>query len=126
MLHGSTNQAVCRYASAVSYVSHEKDEQGRVSEVHVHLESKVGKPPKGVLNWIGQTAPGKAPPTAEARLYADAVWLHHSCSAPNSRTHSLVPCMTVHGNLACVGQLFLHGVLLWKLFSMFCSVWAVD
>lgn len=27
------------------------------------------KPPKGVLNWVGQPAPGKEPPTFEARLY---------------------------------------------------------
>ena len=27
------------------------------------------KPPKGVLNWVGQPAPGRTPPTFEARLY---------------------------------------------------------
>lgn len=27
------------------------------------------KPPKGVLNWVGQPAPGQEPPTFEARLY---------------------------------------------------------
>lgn len=27
------------------------------------------KPPKGVLNWVGQPAPGQSPPTFEARLY---------------------------------------------------------
>ena len=64
---------VCRYASVVTYVSHEKDAQGRVTVVHVRSEKQTGKPPKGVLNWVGQPAPGKEPPTAEARLYADAV-----------------------------------------------------
>jgi glutaminyl-tRNA synthetase len=27
------------------------------------------KPPKGVLNWVGQPAAGQEPPTFEARLY---------------------------------------------------------
>lgn len=63
----------CRYGTVVKYVSHEKDAQGRVCVVHVRSEGNTGKPPKGVLNWIGQAAPGKEPPTAEARLYADAV-----------------------------------------------------
>lgn len=27
------------------------------------------KPPKGVLNWVGQPAAGVEPPTFEARLY---------------------------------------------------------
>lgn len=65
---------MCRYACVVKYVSHEKDASGRVSVVHVEADrSNSGKPPKGVVNWVGQPSPGKEPPTAEARLYTDAV-----------------------------------------------------
>jgi glutaminyl-tRNA synthetase len=71
---GTPSAACCRYAYPVKYVSHSKDESGIVTEVHVEcdLEPK-GKPPKGVVNWIGQPKPGEAPQTAEVRLYADAV-----------------------------------------------------
>lgn len=62
----------------MAYKSHTTDAAGNVTEVQVdydrHFASK-GKPPKGVLNWVGQPAPGTEPTKFEARLYG-TVRLH--------------------------------------------------
>jgi len=63
-----------RYAHArsVRYVSHSVDPAtGSASEVRVCSEEGSKKPPKGVLNWVAQPAPGVDPPRFEARLYED-------------------------------------------------------
>ena len=53
----------CRYAYPVSYVSHTKDAAGVVTEVVVEADlAPAGKkPPKGVMNWVAQPAPGQEP-----------------------------------------------------------------
>lgn len=44
---------------------------GEVTEVRVEYQADFSgqKPPKGVLNWVGQPSPGATPPTFEARLF---------------------------------------------------------
>lgn len=67
---------LCRYAYPVKYESHDLAEDGSVAEVRVSYDPDFltkGKPPKGVLNWVAQPAPGKDPATAEARLYSEQV-----------------------------------------------------
>ncbi|PRW56443.1 glutamine--tRNA ligase [Chlorella sorokiniana] len=60
-----------RYAYPVTCTGFSKDASGRVTEVQATYDPDFAskKPPKGVLNWVGQPAPGKEPPTFEARLY---------------------------------------------------------
>jgi hypothetical protein len=62
----------CRYAYPVTCTGFTTDPStGRVTEVQATYEPDLTakKPPKGVLNWVGQPAPGRTPPTFEARLY---------------------------------------------------------
>lgn len=40
-----------------------------VCDYDANFHTAGNKPPKGVLNWVGQPAPGKDPPRMEARLY---------------------------------------------------------
>lgn len=40
-----------------------------MSQVEAEYEPQFVKPPKGVLNWVGQPAPGRQPLTFQARLY---------------------------------------------------------
>ena len=65
---------------------------GAVDEVHVTYDpdfKSKGKPPKGVLNWVARPAPGKEPPVAEARLYAEAVCPpHRMCCVLQQRSGS--------------------------------------
>ncbi|KAL4447374.1 hypothetical protein ABPG77_007407 [Micractinium sp. CCAP 211/92] len=61
-----------RYAYPITCTGFTKDPAtGRVTQVQATYEADLTakKPPKGVLNWVGQPAPGKEPPTFEARLY---------------------------------------------------------
>lgn len=63
-----------RYAYPVTYERHTTDAAGEVVEVAVTYDKDFmakGKPPKGVLNWVGQPSPGKLPTTFEARLYSE-------------------------------------------------------
>ena len=60
----------CRYAYPVTCTGFTTDPAtGHVTEVQATYEQDFKKPPKGVLNWVGQPAPGHTPPTFEARLY---------------------------------------------------------
>ncbi|CAD7697335.1 unnamed protein product [Ostreobium quekettii] len=64
-----------RYAYPLQYVDHKKNDDGVVTQVmctydaEFHSAQKNKKPPKGVLNWVGQPAPGVRPMRIEARLY---------------------------------------------------------
>ena len=63
----------CRYAYPITCTGFTTDPaSGRVLEVQATYDpdyAAKGKPPKGVLNWVGQPAPGQEPPRLEARLY---------------------------------------------------------
>jgi glutaminyl-tRNA synthetase len=62
-----------RYAYPITCTDYTVDPtSGDVVEVHATYDPEYAgkKPPKGVLNWVGQPAPGKQPPTFEARLYS--------------------------------------------------------
>jgi glutaminyl-tRNA synthetase len=60
-----------RYAYAVTATGFTPAPGGGVAEVQATYDPDTAskKPPKGVLNWVGQPAPGRDPPTFEARLY---------------------------------------------------------
>lgn len=60
-----------RYAYPITCTGVVKGGDGAICEVHATYDPDFAgkKPPKGVLNWVGQPAPGKEPPTFEARLY---------------------------------------------------------
>lgn len=61
-----------RYAYPITCTSFTKDPStGDISEIHVTYDADFAgkKPPKGVLNWVGQPSPGATPPCFEARLY---------------------------------------------------------
>jgi glutaminyl-tRNA synthetase len=60
-----------RYAYPITCTGFTKGPDGSVLEVQVEYEKDFAgkKPPKGVLNWVGQPAPGKEPHRMEARLY---------------------------------------------------------
>ena len=62
-----------RYAYPITCTDYTLDPtSGNVVEVRATYDPEYAekKPPKGVLNWVGQPAPGKQPPTFEARLYS--------------------------------------------------------
>ncbi len=60
-----------RYGYPITCTDYSTDADGNVVEVRATYDPDFAgkKPPKGVLNWVGQPAPGKEPPTFEARLY---------------------------------------------------------
>lgn len=62
-----------RYAYPITCTSYTKDSSGRVVEVRVEYDAEYAqrgvKPPKGVVNWVAQPAPGQDPPVFEGRLY---------------------------------------------------------
>jgi glutaminyl-tRNA synthetase len=60
-----------RYAGVATAASHDVDPAtGAVVKVYATFaELAGGKPPKGVLSWVGQPSPGVAPFAFEARLY---------------------------------------------------------
>ena len=60
-----------RYAYPITCTGFTKGPDGSVVEVQATCERELGgrKPPKGVLNWVGQPSPGSEPPRFEARLY---------------------------------------------------------
>lgn len=63
--------AMVRYAYPITCTGFTKGPDGKVVEVQAeYIKEFAGKkPPKGVLNWVGQPAPGQEPPCFEARLY---------------------------------------------------------
>lgn len=71
MLCAAASNCICRYAYPITCTGFSTDGSGRVTELQATYESDLTakKPPKGVLNWVGQPAPGQQPPTFEARLY---------------------------------------------------------
>ncbi|GMH32257.1 hypothetical protein BSKO_00091 [Bryopsis sp. KO-2023] len=62
-----------RYAYPITCTSFEKDQDGNVTQLTCEYDAdfhKSGKkPPKGVLNWVGQPKPGKEPMKIEARIF---------------------------------------------------------
>ena len=60
-----------RYGYPITCTDFSTDADGNVVELQATYDPDFAekKPPKGVLNWVGQPAPGKEPPTFEARLY---------------------------------------------------------
>ena len=62
-----------RYAYPITCRGFKSSSNGSVTEVeaeyHPDFMKEGRKPPKGVLNWVGQPAPGQTPPLFEARLY---------------------------------------------------------
>ena len=62
-----------RYAYPITCTSYKTDDTGNVIELHAECDmdflSSGRKPPKGVLNWVGQPSKGTTPPSFEARLY---------------------------------------------------------
>ena len=60
-----------RYAYPITCTGFTRGADGAVTEVQATCERQLAgrKPPKGVLNWVGQPAPGTDPPRFEARLY---------------------------------------------------------
>lgn len=60
----------CRYAGTIKCTGFQKSGD-EVAEVQAEFHPLVAgeKPPKGVLSWVGQPAPGQDPPAFEARLY---------------------------------------------------------
>ena len=69
-----------RYAYPITCTGFKKNDAGEVIELHAEYEKEFAgkKPPKGVLNWVGQPAPGKQPPTFEARLYGSLFQSAHA------------------------------------------------
>lgn len=66
-------ECMLRYAYPVTCTGVRKGADGRVEEVtceyHPDWKAQGMKPPKGVLHWVAQPAPGVEPPKLEARLY---------------------------------------------------------
>ncbi len=62
-----------RYAYPITCTGFTRGPNGAVAEVQAEADLEFAaagrKPPKGVLNWVGQPAPGQKPPKFEARLY---------------------------------------------------------
>ncbi|KXZ51794.1 hypothetical protein GPECTOR_11g237 [Gonium pectorale] len=63
-----------RYAYPITCTSYTQDPAtGAITELAATYDPDYytagHKPPKGVLNWVSQPAPGQDPPTFEARLY---------------------------------------------------------
>ena len=61
-----------RYAYPITATGFTLGPDGGVAEVQATCSAAAfegKKPPKGVLNWVGQPAPGVEPPRFEARLY---------------------------------------------------------
>ena len=62
-----------RYAYPITCTSFRTDDDGNVVEIHAECDkdfiSAGMKPPKGVLNWVGQPSEGTLPTPFEARLY---------------------------------------------------------
>jgi glutaminyl-tRNA synthetase len=60
-----------RYAYPITVTGHKTGPDGSVveltAEADLNYASSGRKPPKGVLNWVGQPAPGKEPEAAEVR-----------------------------------------------------------
>lgn len=68
------NHLLCnarRYAYPITVTGFTKGPDGMVSELQATYDPSYltsgQKPPKGVLNWVGQPRPGQTPPTFEAR-----------------------------------------------------------
>eukprot|EP00201_Polytomella_parva_P009891 CAMPEP_0175064682 /NCGR_PEP_ID=MMETSP0052_2-20121109/15477_1 /TAXON_ID=51329 ORGANISM="Polytomella parva, Strain SAG 63-3" /NCGR_SAMPLE_ID=MMETSP0052_2 /ASSEMBLY_ACC=CAM_ASM_000194 /LENGTH=850 /DNA_ID=CAMNT_0016331077 /DNA_START=254 /DNA_END=2806 /DNA_ORIENTATION=- len=63
--------AMLRYGYPITVTGVKKDNKGEVVELEAEYDPdfKGKKPPKGVLNWVAQPAPGVEPSTFEARLY---------------------------------------------------------
>jgi glutaminyl-tRNA synthetase len=63
--------ALLKYAGVVTCTGFTAGPDGRVEEIQATYEPLApgAKPPKGVLSWVGETAPGTPPCTFEARLY---------------------------------------------------------
>lgn len=66
--------AMLRYAYPITVIGYSTAADGSISEVaaEADLSFVAGggkKPPKGVLNWVAQPAPGQDPERAEVRLY---------------------------------------------------------
>ncbi|KAF6264766.1 tRNA synthetases class I, catalytic domain-containing protein [Scenedesmus sp. NREL 46B-D3] len=66
--------AMLRYAYPITVTGYSAAADGSITEVQA--EADLGfvagggkKPPKGVLNWVAQPAPGRDPERAEVRLY---------------------------------------------------------
>jgi hypothetical protein len=61
-----------RYAFPITVTGYSTAADGSVCEVQAEadLDFAAGgrKPPKGVLNWVGQPAPGQEPEEAEVRF----------------------------------------------------------
>lgn len=61
-----------RYAYPITCTGFTKSQGNeKVTEVQATYDADFAgkKPPKGVLNWVGQPSPGREPPKFEARLY---------------------------------------------------------
>eukprot|EP00878_Enallax_costatus_P027531 GHUV01029655.1.p1 GENE.GHUV01029655.1~~GHUV01029655.1.p1 ORF type:complete len:535 (+),score=80.18 GHUV01029655.1:1463-3067(+) len=66
--------AMLRYAYPITVTGYSASDDGTITEVQAEadLDFIAGggkKPPKGVLNWVAQPAPGQDPERAEVRLY---------------------------------------------------------
>ncbi|KAI8472695.1 MAG: tRNA synthetases class I, catalytic domain-containing protein [Monoraphidium minutum] len=65
--------AMLRYACPITVTGYTLGADGCVSELTAEADLGYAgsgrKPPKGVLNWVGQPAPGREPEKAEIRLY---------------------------------------------------------
>jgi glutaminyl-tRNA synthetase len=66
----------CRYAFPITVTGYSTGADGSVTEVQAEADLEFAqsgrKPPKGVLNWVGQAKPGQDPQQAEvSRAFED-------------------------------------------------------
>lgn len=93
-----------RYAYPITYTSHTTDASGRVTEIQATYDPdfRSKKPPKGVLNWVSEPAPGQAPAAFTARLY-EHLFKSEEPGGLEEWLEDLNPesCLTLTGCLAC-------------------------
>jgi glutaminyl-tRNA synthetase len=68
-------QSFYRYAYPITVTGYSTAADGSISEVQAEADLSFvagggKKPPKGVLNWVAQPAPGQDPERAEVRVTA--------------------------------------------------------
>ena len=105
-----------RYAYPITCTGHSTDSDGNVVEVQAEYDPdfKGKKPPKGVLNWVGQPAPGREPPTFEARLYDN---LFKSATLPDDWLKDLNP-ESLHVISGCYATPALAGAAVGERFQL--------
>lgn len=90
-------------ALPTSAVSPRAARSSRSTQATYDADFTFKKPPKGVLNWVGQPVPGQEPPRFEARLYDVLFRSQNLAAAVGAEARlGLLSCMRMH---VCVQHL---------------------